>query len=109
VAHDAQTTLEIAGHLLEVEPPFSRNKHFEAHRDPEFKGALALYKRIKALAHDVHDARAKGHVVEIADGTYRGVAAKRIVITSPRTRRTPWLPLPAFTLLERRLRLLAER
>jgi hypothetical protein len=101
MAHDA--TLEIAAHLLEVEPPFSRNKHYDAFKDPGFKTAMALYRRIKALAHDMAAARGKGHVVEVTDGTYRGAPAKRIVITGPRTRRTAWLPAAAYALLERRL------
>jgi hypothetical protein len=103
MAQAATTTLEIAAHLLDVEPKFSRNKHFDAHRDPAFKGAVSLYRRIRALANDVAAARAQGWTVEVTDGTYRGVAAKRIVITGPRTRRTAWLPVAAYALLERRL------
>lgn len=103
MARTATADLEIVAHLLEVEPPFSRNKHFDAFKDPSFRGAVSLYRRIRALAHDIQDARAKGHLVEITDGTYRGAAAKRIVMTGPRSRRTAWLPLPAYALLEKRL------
>jgi hypothetical protein len=96
---DDRQTLDVAAHLLATEPPFSRNKHYDAFRDPSFKRALALYRRIKALAADVEHAFEQQWTVRFRDGTYAGAPARQLVIEGPSTRRTAWLTPGAFTLL----------
>jgi hypothetical protein len=94
--------LDVAAHLLATEPPFSRNKHYDAFRDPNFRRALALYRRIKALALDVERALERGWTVRVVDGVYAGEPARQLVIEGPGTRRTAWLTSGAFSLLAKR-------
>lgn len=100
-----RATLDIVAHLLTVEPAFSRNKHFEAYRDPQFKRALALTRRIKALAADVDaalDAPAdKGMTVRVTDGVWAGEPAHQVRIEGPGLRRLSWFSPAAYALLLR--------
>lgn len=96
---DDRQTLDVAAHLLTTEPPFSRNKHFDAFRDPSFKRALALYRRIKALAAEVERALAEQWTVRVRDGIYAGAPARQLIIEGPSTRRTAWLTPGAYALL----------
>ena len=99
---DESATLALAAHLLTLAPPFSRNKHFEAYRDPQFKRALALVRRIKALATDVDVALNKQMTVRVTDGVWAGKPARQLTIEGPGLRRTAWLSVGSFGLLQAR-------
>jgi hypothetical protein len=101
-ARDERKIIDMAAHLLAVEPAFSRNKHYDAFRDPSFKRALMLYRRIKALTADIDAALDRGMDVTVVDGVWGGQAAKQLSFRSAVTRRVVWLPLSAWQLLRQR-------
>jgi hypothetical protein len=58
---------ETARRLLLLPEPFSRNRHFEAFKDPKSKRALQLYRRLRALVSDADKALRQGGVCVTVD------------------------------------------
>ena len=90
---------EMAAHLLLADTPFSRNRNYEAFRDPRFKSALALYRRLRALLSDLERANVDGSRLMILEETHAGRPSMRLDVVGPRGRRTAWLEKPAWEVL----------
>src|SRR4051794_4403723 len=100
----------MAAHLLLTatppSAPFSRNRNFEAFDAPRYKSAIALYRRLRALASDLERARVDGSSLAVVEETHAGRPSVRLEIigrTSPGggrgSRRTSWLERPAWEVL----------
>jgi hypothetical protein len=88
-----------AAELLLARQPTSRNKNFDAFRDPRTKKTMALYRRLRALVNDLEKARAEGWRVKFTPVTHRGKPSVRIDFTGTHTRRSAWIERAAWEVL----------
>ena len=89
----------MAAHLLLAEQAFSRNKNYDAYRDPRFRSAIALYRRLRALLTDLDRAVIEEGSLLVIEETHAGRASVRLDLKTPRTRRSLWLDKPAWEVL----------
>lgn len=76
----------MALHLFVHEPKVSRNRNYDAFRDPRFRAALALDRRLRALLQTLLRARRDGGRLFVEHGERDGRRAVRLKLELARGR-----------------------
>lgn len=85
----------MAAHLLLQELPFSRNRNYEAFKDPRFARAIALYRRLRALLSDLERADKEGTRLVVTEDARQ----VRLDFASVRYSRTAFVDRSAWNVL----------